>query len=275
LYRPFDKRQKRKHRTLMIPSQTRRVAAAFVVSLSPCVSHAWGAAEHRLIAEAASVMLSTSARAQVETLLSLEPGSTLPSISTWADEVRDPRTARWHYVAHTDRASCELQREKDCPDGRCVVDALMQQASVLRSRTASPQERLVALKWVVHLVADVHQPLHAGFSDDKGGNTFQVQALGHGTNLHALWDSGLAKRWPGGMSALQIAVAGLARRPTKTGTPEQWAIESCEVVQSSGFYPATHVVTEAYFLRWQPTVASRMAAAARRLVDLLELTLQH
>lgn len=255
-------------------SSSLRVATAVFIAASPCASHAWGAPEHRLIAETASRMLSAAAHAQVETLLSLEPGATLSSISTWADEVRDPRTARWHYVAHTNRSSCALQRDQDCPDGRCVVDALMQQASVLRSRTASPQERLVALKWVVHLVADVHQPLHAGFSDDKGGNTFQVQALGHGTNLHALWDSGLAKRWPGEISTLQIAVAGLARRPTKTGTPEQWAIESCEVVQSSGFYPTTHVVTEAYFLRWQPTVASRMAAAARRLADLLELTLQ-
>lgn len=250
-------------------------AAAFIfIAASPCASHAWGAAEHRLIAEAASGMLSASARAQVETLLSLEPGATLSSISTWADEVRDPRTARWHYVAHTDRASCELQPNKDCPNGRCVVDALMQQASVLSSRGAPPHERLVALKWVVHLVADIHQPLHAGFGDDKGGNTFQVQALGHGTNLHALWDSGLAKRWPGGLSTLEIAVAGLARRPMHSGTPEQWAIESCEVVQSSGFYPTTHVVTDAYFLRWQPTVASRMGAAARRLVDLLELTLR-
>ena len=70
--------------------------------------------------------------------------------------------------------------------------AIDRQAEVLKSN-ALPEKRLNALKYLVHLAGDVHQPLHAGYLNDKGGNTYQLQAFMRGSNLHALWDSGLIK----------------------------------------------------------------------------------
>ena len=72
------------------------------------------------------------------------------------------------------------------------MEAIDRQAEVLKSNAPS-EKRLNALKYLVHLVGDVYQPLHAGYLDDKGGNTYQLQAFMRGSNLHAFWDSGLIK----------------------------------------------------------------------------------
>lgn len=85
------------------------------------------------------------------------------------------------------RIPCSYERVRDCADGRCVVEGIERYVAVLRSK-ASDAERLVALKYVVHLIVDVHQPLHLGLREDKGGNLAQVQAFGRGSNLHRVWD---------------------------------------------------------------------------------------
>jgi len=73
-----------------------------------------------------------------------------------------------------------------------VVEAIERQTEVLASK-ASDDKRLLALKYLVHFVGDVHQPLDAGYGDDRGGNSYQIQAFGHGSNLHVFWDSCLIK----------------------------------------------------------------------------------
>ncbi|WP_397536259.1 S1/P1 nuclease, partial [Roseateles sp.] len=123
-----------------------------------------------MIASLAEPQLSPEAKAQVQRLLDLEPGATLSSIATWADEIRDRKSAAWHYV-NFDDADCTYKPERYCADGNCVVDAIAAQVKILKS-SAPDAERLTALKFVVHLVADIHQPLHAGFGEDKGGNLF-------------------------------------------------------------------------------------------------------
>ena len=152
----------------------------------PSIANAWGTEGHQVIALIAQASLTPKARAEVERLLVQEPGATLASISTWADEHRSPATAPWHYV-NFPRDTCTYLESRDCPDGRCVVSAIQRQMELLRS-DAPDERRLIALKYLVHLVGDVHQPLHAGYADDRGGNTYQLQALMRGTNLHALWD---------------------------------------------------------------------------------------
>lgn len=198
-------------------------------------AQAFGADGHRLIAEFAEVRLTPAARTEVLRLLALEPGSTLPSISTWADEVRSPTTAAWHYVNFARDAQCSYAPERNCIQGTCVVGATERQIASLADRKANDEDRLKALKWVVHLVADAHQPLHAGFADDRGGNSFQVQAFGRGTNLHSVWDSGLIRDWPGGLPALRTAMD--AATPGDQGAAAQWAEESCKAVSAPGFYP--------------------------------------
>lgn len=176
-----------------------RVASA-VLMLLPGLAFAWGAEGHRLIAERAYERLPAPTRARVDALLSLGQGATLPSISTWADEVRSSTTAKWHCVNFDPGAACRYSEQRACPDGQCVVGALERQAQALSSARA-PEAQLNALKWVVHLVGDAHQPLHAGLAGDKGGNLYQVRAFGRGSNLHSVWDGALIRNWPGGLTA--------------------------------------------------------------------------
>jgi len=232
--------------------------AATVIALvslpNPC--HAWGAAGHELIAEVAESQLSPATKAKVDAILATEPGATMVSISTWADRVRSPSTAAWHYVNFPRDIGCQYEQVRDCPEGKCVVEAIARQVEVLRSST-DPEEKLKALKWVVHLVGDVHQPLHAAFADDKGGNLFQIQAFGKGGNLHSLWDSGVISNWPGGMDALRADVRRAGRFEAEIA-PGRWAGESCKIVNSGGFYPEGRFIEEDYLVRWRPVVTERL-----------------
>ncbi|MBL8308154.1 MAG: S1/P1 nuclease [Rubrivivax sp.] len=228
----------------------------------------WGADGHRLVADAAEQQLTVAARAEVGKLLALEPGATLSSVANWADETRSLGTASWHYVNFARGGDCRYDASRQCLAGRCVVGAIEKQLDVLAS-SAPGEERLAALKYVVHLVADVHQPLHAGFADDRGGNDWQLQAFGRGSNLHALWDSGLIRNWPGGLSDLRRRVLA---EPGPTAVAQEalvWAEQSCRIVASEGFQPATHVLAEGYDERWNPVLVQQLRQAAQQLAAVL------
>jgi hypothetical protein len=124
---------------------------------------------------------------------------------------------------------------------------------------------------VVHFVGDIHQPLHAGYSDDKGGNSFQVQAFERGTNLHALWDSGLIRNWHGGLQALQVEV--MAKAADAGGNAQSWAEESCRIVDTPGFYPPTRKIEAEYAQQWNEVVRSQLSMAGRRLAAVLNASL--
>jgi hypothetical protein len=245
-----------------------------IVALALCLTfqipaHAWGAEGHQVIASLAERGLMPVARAEVNRLLALEPGASLVSVSTWADEHRSPQTAAWHYV-NFPRGECRYDPERDCPDGRCVVEAIEKQAQILGSN-APEERRLMALKYLVHFVADVHQPLHAGYQDDRGGNTYQLQVFLRGSNLHAVWDSGLIKSLGMETDALTSQLA--APSQTAKWTPSQAAEESCRIVSTPGFYPG-RLVNGDYIGRFTPVMMDRLAMAAARLADLLNRSLK-
>jgi hypothetical protein len=243
------------------------LVAVLVTLCAPVVAFAWGFEGHRLITEVAEAQLTPEARSEVNRLLALEPGATLASISTWADENRSPSTASWHYVNLPRDSGCKYEAVRDCPDGHCVVSAIERQARVLAS-SATDADKLKALKYVVHFVGDVHQPLHAGYADDKGGNTYQVQAFGRGTNLHALWDSRLIESWPGGTQTLLAELKATPSRASNVG-PAQWAEESCRIVAAEGFYPTGHKIDADYAKSAAPALKERLSSAGRRLAALL------
>jgi len=212
--------------------------------------------------------LTPPARAAVERLLAIEPGSTMASISTWPDEHRNRITSRWHFV-NFPRGDCHFRSERDCSDGQCVVAAIEKQNRILHS-DASDAKRLTALKYLVHFVGDSHQPLHAGFSDDKGGNEYQVHTSGKSRNLHALWDTGLfLEIAPDSTSLSTKIMKDESRVIVSFGTgPVQWAEESCRIVQSNEFYPP-HKVPDSYFSRFAPVAELQIYRAGVRLADML------
>lgn len=241
---------------------------------------AWGPDGHRIVAELAQRHLSPAAEAQVERLLAPEHTSRLADVATWADDIQDDpaqqslwkATRSQHYVNFRD-SQCHYDPPRDCPDGRCVVGALDHYAAVLGDPGQSDEARREALKFVVHFVGDVHQPLHAGYRDDKGGNTYQVQFQGKGSNLHRVWDSGLlhtrALAWQD--YARQLDAGGLAGPPPVQGAPYAWAEESCRI--SRGIYPDGHAIGAAYVGAELPLAERRLREAGRRLAKLLNLAL--
>lgn len=255
----------------------RRVLALAALSAAAAVpsAHAWGFEGHRLVAGLAEPLLSARARAETQRLLAQEPGATLTSVATWADEIRSPATGPWHYV-NFPQDDCHYDKPRDCADGACVVEALRAQVDLLKS-DADDARRLVALKYVVHLVGDVHQPLHAGHREDKGGNLFQIQLHGQGRNLHALWDTGMIMAHAGGVPALREALRRqLPAAPVRPQAPAaaQWAEESCRLVQAEGFYPASHKIDDDYLDGQAATLQARLAQAALRLAAVLNEALK-
>jgi len=257
-------------RLVLSASKGRALATAIaaVATFAYCgVVHAWGSDGHKTVALIAEAQLTPKARTGIQELLALETGATLASISTWADEHRNPATAAWHYV-NFPRGDCVYDAERDCTDGKCVVGAIQRQTRVLQSGS-TPEERLGALKYLVHFVADVHQPLHAGYADDKGGNTYQLQAFMRGSNLHALWDTGLIKSLSEEPELLAARLESLdAAIQTGEFDPVIAAQESCKVVGQPGFYPERRVGAD-YIDRFTPVVEQRLATAGARLAWLL------
>ena len=241
------------------------VASVFTATVS--TAHAWGTEGHQVIALIAQSQLTAKARAEVDRLLAQEPGATLTSISTWADEHRNPSTAPWHYV-NFPRGNCVYDEHRDCPDGRCVVGAIKKELAILES--SSPDDkRLTALKYAVHFVGDVHQPLHAGYLDDRGGNTYQLQAFMKGSNLHAVWDTGLIKNLKEEPEAMAARVQKLTvGMPVGNLDPVNAAEESCNSVSLKGFYPE-RLVELPYIQRYTPVMERRLAAAGARLAGVL------
>jgi hypothetical protein len=245
----------------------RAICTFALAMLQTCHVLAWGTEGHQVIAMIAQGELTSKAKATVDRLLTSEPGQTLASISTWADEHRSPQTASWHYV-NFPRGQCAYDPNRDCPDGHCVVGAIKKQLEALGSE-ASDGKKLTALKYVVHFVGDVHQPLHAGFLDDKGGNKYQLQAFLKGSNLHAVWDSGLIKNLDESAEALASRIQKLnAGLPVANLDPVNAAEESCKIVSLKGFYP-DRLVEVPYIERYTPVMERRLASAGARLAGML------
>ena len=193
---------------------------------------AFGVLGHQVIAAMAEDMLTPRAKAEVDALLSASASSggpaTLASISTWADEIRmlRPETRPWHYVTiQIGEAGYDSTRA----DSSDAIKAVKRQLDVLARPKADRYAREEALKWVVHLVGDLHQPLHAGEDRDKGGNLVKVKVNRRTYNLHEAWDHVILERLHLPLDSLRpmmerrmAADTGFAARYAR-GTVESWA----------------------------------------------------
>jgi nuclease S1 len=242
-----------------------------VVPLFSQSAFSWGEDGHKIVATLAEAQLTPAAKKEVARLLALEPGQTLASISTWADQHRNPTTASWHYV-NFPRGDCHYQPERDCPDGKCIVAAIDRQMEVLRT-SGDDEKRLTALKYLVHFIGDIHQPLHAGFGDDRGGNRYQLKAFMRGSNLHAVWDSGLinAMQQDNDVIVKSLLIRALPNSQSAF-TAQGAAEESCRVVSQPGFYP-DRLVSPEYVDRYTPVMLYQLALAGSRLTKVINSVL--
>ena len=262
------------------------LAAALLLAL-PGAALAWGKPAHRVVAGLAEAQLHPAARAEAARLLGTEGAAHLAQVSGWADEVREAGgrqardTRRWHFVNFA-LPGCEYAPARDCPDGDCVVAAIERESARLADRARPEAERAEALKYLVHLVADVHQPLHASPMGDKGGLEFQVESPGTGRNLHLAWDVDLLARALASSGQDEAAyVRALQARPPLPPDPTQpaerpavdWAQESCRLVREGGLYPDTHRLDDEYFDAHRAQMEDRLRLAGARLAELLNVAL--
>ncbi len=166
------------------------LAAAAWAVLAPGAARAWGPTGHRIVGRIAEYHLSDEATAAVEALLGVE---TLARVAVWADDMRsDPAWEkgdqwRWHFFSIDDGEALETTARDPKGDALLTLETSI---ATLRNAGASPADRAAALKWLVHLVGDIHQPLHIGRRADRGGNEIIVTWQGDKiSNLHSVWDS--------------------------------------------------------------------------------------
>jgi hypothetical protein len=196
-------------------------AATFLVlvlagSLLVPAAHAWGCKGHQTVALIAEKHLTPEAKELVFTLLSAHPvdpqvkrycgtavTDPLGDAATWADDVRgDRKNGPWHYI-DIPRGAPRDQLASFCGKEGCVISALAEQVAILRDKSANGVKRADAVRYIIHFVGDLHQPLHSTTNADQGGNCVPVKYFrrtprerGHGfsPNLHSVWDSAILER---------------------------------------------------------------------------------
>jgi hypothetical protein len=254
----------------------------FTACLPPPVL-AWGRLGHRASARLTESRLTPQARALVRELL--EPGESLADASTWADENSRsiPGSAAWHYV------NVPIQEPRYSPRfcrDNCVVSRLAEFRRILEDQTAPRRRRRMALRYVVHLLQDAHQPLHVGDRQDRGGNNLQLQFFrDDSTNLHQIWDSGLLRQAYRDEVELSQALTAFAQQSAAAewsqGGVEDWANESLELARRAYCLPGTDLplrngmrLGQDYLEEYLPWAVRRLSQAGVRLADLLNKVAQ-
>jgi hypothetical protein len=270
--------------TLIPRLRTILVLAAALLACQPVL--AWGPEGHSIVAEIAQRRLTPAAQAQVERALGR--GASLASAASWADDIRDarPATANQHFVNIPRGALYSAAR--DCvpgPRGDCVVAALER----LQGELACPRDEAQlrdALRFAVHFVGDIHQPLHT-IGDERGGNTLMVQVDWRGlactgrctprraeSNFHVVWDSLLITStvWNWGAYVSRLEEGWLREAPAAAadGAPAAWADETHAVGrQIWDAMPASRVLDDAYYRQALPVQDRQLAVAGLRLARYL------
>lgn len=159
-----------------------------VLGYSPS-AFSWGKTGHRIVGEIAQRNLNAKAKKGIVDLAGTED---LSRISTWPDEIRsDPKmgyTAPWHYASIPNGKTYFDQKRTKEGD---IIEALYRFEDTLRDPKETKENKLAALKFLTHMAADLHQPLHVGLAEDRGGNMIRVKWFKSETNLHSVWDEEL------------------------------------------------------------------------------------
>jgi hypothetical protein len=256
----------------------KRIFVILWVLLRPVPAFAWGPEGHEIVAAIAAANLTPAARAQVTALLGPPPMMVLES--NWADEIRAdrPETSAWHYV-NVELGSLGYDARRDCPGGDCVVAQIARDMAVLGDVHAARVARIEALRFLIHFIGDVHQPLHVADDHDKGGNSRFLFLHGGRTNLHRIWDTDVVAAL--GSDPMRVA-AGLEAGVTvqqkardSAGTPASWANES--FVAAGKIYaalPPGGDLPDDYARRQSPMVRSQLLNAGLRLAATLNRLLR-
>jgi hypothetical protein len=262
----------------------------------------WGHEGHEITAAIAQNLLGNNANSNVNQLLG---GATMESIASWADQVRRDPAYKWsgplHFINSPDWA-CNYDRNRDChsEDGdpmACVDGAIQNYTARVTDGSIGADQNAEALKFLVHFVGDIHQPLHCGFTSDRGGNSIEGTFEGEASNLHHVWDTSiLLKRMNENYSGDQDAMAAALTKHVQTdwaplaqqwttcnntaphgACSDQWGMESVTLACGYAYVDTdgqTHLTDgfelgDGYYLRTSPIVEQQLAKGGVRLAAIL------
>jgi hypothetical protein len=237
--------------------------------LSP-KAFSWGKTGHRIVGEIAERHLTSNTVKEIKNLLGDED---LSRVSTWADEIRSEHKfdfmGPWHYVSiPNDKTYFDQKRNKEGD----VIEALFRLEETLRDPKAPKDDKIVALKFIVHAMGDIHQPLHVGRAEDRGGNNVRLKWFKNESNLHSIWDESL-------IDFEQLSYTEYANylnhfkideiKDYKKGTFLDWAKESQDL--RGAVYDATgsDSIGYEYGHKVKPIMELRIRQAGLRLANLL------
>lgn len=209
-----------------------------VLSLFSLNAFAWGPTGHRTVGQVAERFLDIDVQYKIFQLLD---GQTLARVSTWPDEIKsEPQTYshtyNWHYTDWAD----EMHNHDETNSTGKLITTIREQTAVLKDPNAAKEKKAFAIKFLTHLIGDLHQPLHVGNGQDRGGNNCKVIFQGQSTNLHALWDEGMIESTKLSYTELaQFVQQGRSVESIvewKKGEVLDWALESKKL--RNEVYPA-------------------------------------
>lgn len=246
---------------------------------------AWSMSTHAVICEIAWQRLDDRAKDFVRAVRQADPGAGTGRLFSescaWADSVRNTthrETYEYHFI-NGQRGAATIDWQRDCGAYDCVATAVVRYARYLadqpRSRSDSLR-RAEALKFLGHFVGDLHQPLHAGYRDDLGGNLQQARWGGANRNLHSIWDSALpeharaaspddARRLNGEITASEVAE--WTSSSVFDWVAESWTLTTTELYRFSD----GEDLSAGYADRMDPVVIRRIKMAGVRLAHLIRL----
>jgi hypothetical protein len=231
----------------------------------------WSKTGHRVVGEVAEQYLSTKAKRAIDNLLN---GESLAAVANFGDEIKADRAyskfSAWHYVnIPLDKKYTDVE-PNEYGD---LVQGINTCLAILKDDNSSREDKVFYLKFLVHLIGDLHQPMHTGRLEDKGGNDIQLQWFGDGTNLHRVWDSNMINDY--GMSFTELAseFPELSKKQVKflqRGTLLDWVAESHQLAYK--IYDSVEVGEKLgyrYSYDWWNTVESQLQKGGLRLAAVL------
>lgn len=258
-----------------------------LMSFISASAFAWGPEGHQTTGYIAQSLLTPKASAHLELII---PNVNLGHEATWMDDHKDelkrsiPGSAQWHFY---NLPICDNKSKADlCPKGNCAINRIDEYVQVLSDPNSTKEQKVFAVRVIVHVVGDLHQPLHAGDNNDRGGNKLKVGAH---SNLHSEWDHTLVKKLAHGRTPKMLAGDLLSKNQDSlitwgSGRPLDWANESNQYARSTAYgllpdfscdvtYLSIDKLPNTYKEKSLGVIERRLAMAGARIASVLNSVL--
>ncbi|MDO6820564.1 S1/P1 nuclease [Zobellia sp. 1_MG-2023] len=242
-----------------------------ITTLSNANDGEWSKTGHRTVGEVAQHHLSKKTRKALKKLLN---GESLAYVSTFADDIKADRAYKefsaWHYVNIPQGKNYEDIEPSEHGD---LIVGINKCIEIIKDDNSKKEDKIFYLKMLVHLIGDLHQPMHVGRYEDKGGNDIQLQWFNTGTNLHRVWDSNMINDYGMSYTELASSLPQLSKEQVKyiqQGTIYDWVEESQEIADK--LYDSVEVGEKLYYrysYEWWGTVETQLQKGGLRLAKVL------